>query len=477
MDEFILEPLFAADGTCDDLVCKTRTMITDADWETLKKSGSKLALNYTMTFEMEEVPNARSNRMNYNSHTGTTDLQYDDHKHKYVDVNGGVHSKFYTYIFQKNADGLQLKSFCYKRPAWYGAFFCCCDAKKQAIYVKTDTCHKPFTRISHERHLKVIFGRKYFALDPEEQRAYFKVDPLRRKIDVQIEDLTFLAQIFGEYIDNYTKDRVIAESTTRDIKRYLAQAWYTYRVNDCILSQSCAGDTPLKKKEGEDRIKRKIDLFLRVKEDLIPQIMQHNNWTAPLDLHLPWHPHVPYNPANLHEELGLHALLSQFHGLSADWTLGDADEDYDDGNKESGTHRGAYERAFRDGTATDDARDFYQKNWGEWDGEIRSKNHNGKNNNQGGRSQEGRQFYLTGGKNGHNAGAGAEGRGGNSVAQAEKNRNFSQRQRENGGQNNDNEPNDPTPGKYQRHEDDAEQNAARKNQNFESRNRKKNKEY
>jgi hypothetical protein len=406
MDEFIIEPLFTAGCTCDVFVCKTRGMITDAVWEALKTNGSKLALNYTMTFEMEEIPNARTNRMNYNSHTGTTELQYDDHKHKYVDVNGGVHSKFYTYIFQKNADGLELQSFCYGRPGWYGDFFCCCDAKKKAIYVKTDTCHKPFTRISHEEHLKVIFGPQYKLLENEEERhKYFEVHPLRRKIEVQIEDLTFLTEIFDEYIKNYTEGITITESTTLKIKMYLAQAWYTYRVNDCIWSQSCHGDTDEKIQEGNRLIRHKIQLFTRVKQEQIPQIMQHNNWTEPLKLHLPWHPHDPYNPKSLHMQCDFHTSLSQLRDLSANWTLGDPDDDYDtlDKNAPDRTHRSEYEKAMRDGELSPNSTDYYNRKWGPWDNKIHNKG--GNHDQLQGRDNKGRAHWRTGGQFANDHGA------------------------------------------------------------------------
>lgn len=470
MDEFILEPFFTAGGTCDVLVCKTRGMITDAVWETLKTNGSKLALNYTMTFEMEEIPNARSNRMNYNSHTGTTELQYDDHTHKHVDVNGGVHSKFYTYIFQKNADGLELKSFRYRRPGWYGAFFCCADAQKQAIYVKTDTCHTPFTRISHEKHLKVIFAQQYLALNHEEQRAYFKVDHLRRKIDVQIEDLTFLAGIFDEYIKNYTKGNTIAASTTLEIKRYLAQAWYTYREDDCIRSQSSAGDTALKIQEGKDRIKKKIELFSRVKEKLIPQIMRHNNWTVPLALHLPWHPHEPYDPANLHVESDLPALLSQLSGLSANWTLGDADDDYDTGDKNApgAKHRSWYERNFNNGAGDASDRAFYKAWWGEFDGTVHNKN--GTVSNVGGTGRKGREFYRQGGQNGKNAAAGADGRQGDSALKRKKATFEAGRSTGEIDSDGNDVPDTRTPQEQQDHK------AQRKQDNYDSKQKKKNKE-
>jgi hypothetical protein len=40
MDQFVLDPLFAAGATCDVIVCKIRGTVSDADWKTLRKNKS-----------------------------------------------------------------------------------------------------------------------------------------------------------------------------------------------------------------------------------------------------------------------------------------------------------------------------------------------------------------------------------------------------------------------------------------------------
>ena len=362
MDQFVLEPLFAAGATCNVVVCKIRGTVSDADWETLRENKSILATNYTLTYQIEELPNVRDNRMKFNSHTNSTDAFFEDHTQKYLDGNRGVHGRFHILIFQKNVIGktLRFHDMCYKRRPWYGPFFCCCDAKKQAIYVRSDTCEVPFQRISPNTELKVIYEQAYKKLKPTEKDAYFKVDALRRKIDVQITDLTFLIETFKKYISNYEHGQPIAESTTRDIKKYVAQAMYTYQENDCVNSQSDKKDSHNKLiiGSGQALIDRKTELYFDVKQ-YMAKIMHHNKWNFSRKPDLKWTPHTPFRDSIKHMECELPHLHSELHGLGMNWTLGDSDECMIDG-----VRREEYEDRANKGTLSADERQRYRDHFG-----------------------------------------------------------------------------------------------------------------
>lgn len=367
MDEFVMEPLFAAGATCDVVVCKIRGIVDDADWKTLQTDGSILALNYTLTFQIEELPNTRDNRMRYNRHTNSTDVYFEDHTPKYKDVNRGVRGKFHILIFQRNVQGqtLRFRDIGYRRRPWYGPFFCCCDATKRGMYVRTDTCEEPFKRISIDTELKVMYEHEFEKLTPTEQDKYFKVDALRRKIDVQIKDLTFLIETFKKYISGYVGGGSIPESTTRDIKKYIEQAIYTYKINDCVVSQSDAKDSPEQIEDGLQRIQQKTRLFFEVKSH-IGNIMRHNKWTFPPDPNLPWNPTMPtHDSTTWHVQCAFPHLHSQVSGLDMDWTLGDSDKCY----FEDGYHRSDYERDWE--SLTDEERERYRERFSDWDGTIR----------------------------------------------------------------------------------------------------------
>jgi hypothetical protein len=362
MDQFVLEPLFAAGATCDVIVCKIRGTVSDADWKTLRKNKSILATNYTLTYQIEELPNVRDNRMKFNSHTNSTDAFFEDHTPKYLDGNRGVHGRFHILIFQKNVIGqtLRFNDFCYKRRPWYGPFFCCCDAKKQAIYVRTDTCEVPFRRISSKTKLEVIYEQAYKELTLTEKDAYFKVDAVRRKIDVQITDLNFLIETFKNYISNYEDGYPITESTTRDIKKYIAQAMYTYKENDCVNSQSDKKDSHNQRivGSGQALIDRKTELYFAVKK-YMAKIMHHNKWNFPHKPDLPWTPHRPFRGSIKHMECELPHLQSELHGLGMNWTLGDADCTMIDN-----VDRTEYEDRAREGTLSADERQRYHEHFG-----------------------------------------------------------------------------------------------------------------
>jgi hypothetical protein len=405
MDQFVLQPLFAAGATCDVIVCKIRGTVSDADWATLQKGGSDLATNYTLTFQIEELPNTRDNRMKFNSHTNSHDVFFEDHTPKYLDGNRGVRGKFHILIFQKNVTG-QTRSKnerCYRRRPWYGPFFCCCDSTKQAIYVRTDTCEVPFQRISQETALEVIYKQAWGKLTPAEQDEYFKVDALRRKIDVQITDLTFLIDTFKNYISNYEHGTPIAESTTRDIKKYLAQAMYTYKPNDCVNSQSDKTDSHDKRivGSGQALIDHKIKLYYDVKH-YMGQIMHHNKWTFPPDPDLPWTPHRPFlDSIQWHVECELPHLHSEMFRLDMDWTLGDADCTMVDG-----VHRNEYEERARNGTISADETQKYIDKFGHHPkdshggGKGQTRNENGQIVRYGKKGKE----YVQGGQNGQSYG-------------------------------------------------------------------------
>jgi hypothetical protein len=392
MDQFVLEPLFAAGATCDVIVCKIRGTVSEADWKTLRTNKSILATKYTLTHQIEELPNTRDNRMKFNSHTNSNDVFFEDHTPKYLDGNRGVRGKFHILIFQENVIGKKLRfiEMCYRRRPWYGPFFCCCDAKKQGIYVRTDTCEVPFQRISKETELDVIYKQAWEKMTPTEQDAYFEVGAVRRKIDVQITDLTFLIDKFKNYISNYEHGKSNTESTTRDIKKYLAQAMYTYKDNDCVNSQSDKKDSHNNRivGSGQALIDHKTELFLEVKQ-YMGKIMHHNKWNFPDNPDLSWNSHRPFpDSVNLHLECELPHLNSEVHGLDMTWTLAGPDNCYIEGY-----HRSEYESNWN--TLDDRDRQKYLDHFkiDAWDGKIHGRRGNG-NGRDSHEDAQGRRFNM-----------------------------------------------------------------------------------
>jgi hypothetical protein len=350
LDKFIIDPMFDKGITCEFIVFRIRGKITDEVWTRLSSKTSKLAKNYTMTHQIEELSHVRDERMEYNEKTRSWTLFTEDHNIKPEDMNGGLRSKYHNVIFRRKNPELKSESCVWipkgKKPKWYGQYFCCADSLKQAMYVKKDTFERPCERISSKptKELEVVLENDFKKLTVDATQ-YHKIDALRRKIEVQIQDLEFLDQLFSKFIDDYTQRKKITKDRTQKIIEYLAQAAYTYKINESIRSQSTRNDTTKRKKYGQELIDKKKDLFIGV-QILVYRIMSDKNWKFPpipqtsVDYQKATHLHVRHKKKInlkdvsddmsmsqiLHGDCELHFLLSQLQNLCQNWIIAESEE-------------------------------------------------------------------------------------------------------------------------------------------------------
>jgi hypothetical protein len=342
LDQFIVTPMVKEGVTCKVIVFRIRGRINDKEWSRLSPD-TNLKKKYAMTHQIEEIPHVRDDRMEYDNQKQRWDVKFENHQNKPLDPNRGRRGVFYYTIFQEKSDKLISKKCEYieypKRPEWYGAYFCCADSAKQEIYVKKDTVEQPCERIltKPKKELVVLLKKEFDLLTPSQKQEYRKMPALPRKIEVQIEDLSFLLPMFKEYIEDCNNGNPITESRTQEIMNYVAQAEYQYKENANVTSQSREDDTPEQKKYGKKLIADKTDLFNRV-HNAMWKIEHYKNWKP--------HPvqEIPddYKKAqsvgsqinvngdvkmgkNLRVDHELQYLLSQLHELSTNWIIADSD--------------------------------------------------------------------------------------------------------------------------------------------------------
>jgi hypothetical protein len=342
LDQFIVTPMVKEGVTCKVIVFRIRGRINDKEWSHLSPD-TNLKKKYAMTYQIEEIPHVRDDRMEYDNHKQQWDVKFENHQNKPLDPNRGRRGVFYYTIFQEKSDKLNSNICQYieypKRPEWYGAYFCCADSVKQEIYVKKDTVEQPCERIlsKPKKELVVLLRKDFNLLTSSQKQEYHKIPALPRKIEVQIEDLSFLLPIFKKYIEDYNNGKTIPESRTQEIMNYVAQAEYQYKENANVTSQSRANDTPEQKEYGKELIHKKTDLFERV-HDAMWKIEDYKNWKVHPVQEIPddykkaesMRSQINVNgdikmSENLQVHHELQYLLSQLHELSTNWIIADGD--------------------------------------------------------------------------------------------------------------------------------------------------------
>lgn len=238
-DKFILDVMSQNNMTCEFIVITFRGKITDKIWQSLKDKKSRLAMEYTRVFQIEELPHAKEGHMKYNKSTGSSDIILDSHNIQPEDQYAAERGRFFQYIFRKkklNDRDEICEIINYECTDWYSRYFNSPDVLKQAVYVKKDTLEKPCERISIKsaHNLKVLLKKEFDALNQDEKSKYIQIDPLRRKIKVEIEDLKFFSVKFHEFLRDCKSNKSIEDSRTRQMKVYMGQFEYRHKMDESI---------------------------------------------------------------------------------------------------------------------------------------------------------------------------------------------------------------------------------------------------
>lgn len=332
LDKFILKGMLDRGMTCDFIVITSRGKITEAIWQSLKERDSILAQEYTRVFQIEHLPNTKDDQMKYDENAHQHNTLFENHNEEPEDPNGGQRGRFFQYIFKNNAKVTNetCKNIEYKREEYYSRYFNSRDAERQPVYVKQNTFEMPCQRISAASTNKftVLLEEQYDKLEPHLKYQYIRINPLRLKIEVQIEDLTFLSGVFGDYLRDCKNKTFIDYNRKKHMKMYIAQFEYRYKKDENIRVQS---------EDAQYLIPQKIKLFFSVHEQAI-EIKKLEHWQMePVEHAFPamliaMHTHKKkvHGHTNIHTQKSrnlqpgcqLQHVLSQLHELRMDWTLG-----------------------------------------------------------------------------------------------------------------------------------------------------------
>jgi len=295
MDSFFLRDMEKRNITSNFIVVNIRGELTALEWNRLHDSGSLLTKKYQVRFQIEQFPNERIERLKYNPETKEfdrliekLDLPGNKPMQEAKDVNGGIRGKIMVVIFQKSDSGkfYDLDSTCTKIPykglyeKWYGTYMNTRDSAKHGLFVDKRT-HEPLCERIKRGPSKVrIFtedgtGHSNVLNLPDEYCT--KIPARKRRIQVQIEDLELLLRECKLFVKEIKSGISIPPERLKRIMKYIAHGEYSYKYNDCCISQAEVKDTAERKKFGHDLILRKTELYHEV-HHIMRAIEKHCHW-------------------------------------------------------------------------------------------------------------------------------------------------------------------------------------------------------
>jgi hypothetical protein len=116
-----------------------------------------------------------------------------------------------------------------------------------------------------------------FKKTSESEKKFLEIQSLRRTIEVQIEDLTFLWNTFDEFLQKIKNHKANDEIENKEIKEYIGQASYIYKRNFNVWYQSMDTDNQDRKNYGNKLVKDKTRLYTDVKA-MMKRILEMKKW-------------------------------------------------------------------------------------------------------------------------------------------------------------------------------------------------------
>jgi len=277
LDEFILDHLMSKNIECEVIVIKLRPEITQSILNSLEKSTLKD--KYEVIGNVMELPNQRDHEIKYDSMKKSYYIVLENGNRQPLDPNDGQRGAFFhTLLRLKNTKNKKptpiLK---YERPHWY-KFLVCSDAQRQKAYVEKKKCVIPFVRIKSDPIMKVnVILESDFKETNGWQEKFLEIQSLRRTIEVQIEDLTFLWKTFNNFLEKIKNHQANDKTENEEMKEYIGQASYIYKRNFNVWYQSMDTDNQDRKNYGNKLIKEKTRLYTGVKA-MMKRILEMKKW-------------------------------------------------------------------------------------------------------------------------------------------------------------------------------------------------------
>jgi hypothetical protein len=286
IDETVLHPLRQQALKCDLLVLKVR--IGPDVLQHIAKTNSLLMQHYKLVRALQIIPHAKDASI---VHTNGESVLLDERVRKKIiketGVSGGPKGVGHFLFFKRKTENQDSKQFQYEyitstRPAWYGTLLRHPDRDLQAVFVDSRTFVRPLSKAVQRdpREPTVILQGAYNKLTKTEKDMYHQVGPVKRRVEVDIEDFLGFISVFKTYLKSYEMNAgKMSKPTNNRMKKMIMDFDYNY-IRDEIPPQYYTDRNDPNKSYGQKLTWDHTQYYQEAHR--LARLIQHkNNWDVP----------------------------------------------------------------------------------------------------------------------------------------------------------------------------------------------------
>lgn len=286
IDETVLQPLRQQDVKCDLLVLMVR--IGPDELQHIPKTNSLLMQDYKLVRALQIIPHAKDASI---VHTNGESILLDERVRKKIiketGVSGGPKGVSHFLFFKRKTGNQDSEQFQYEnitstRPAWYGTLLRHPDRDLQAVFVDSRTFVRPLSEAVQRdsREPTVILQGAYNKLTETEKDIYHQVGPVKRRVEVDIEDFLFFIDEFKAYLKSYEMNGgKMSKPANNRMKKMIMDFDYNY-IRDEIPPQYYKDRDDPNKAYGQ-KLTRDHTRYYQEAHRLARLINHKNNWDVP----------------------------------------------------------------------------------------------------------------------------------------------------------------------------------------------------
>jgi hypothetical protein len=244
--------------------------------------------DYKLVRALQIIPHAKDRSI---VHTDGESVLLDERvrkkKIKETGVSGGPKGVGHFLFFKRKTGNQDSKQFQYvnitsTRPAWYGTLLRHQDRNQQAVFVDSRTFVRPLIearqRDSHEPN--VILQGAYNKLTETEKDMYHQVGPVKRRVEVDVEDFLGFIDEFKGYLKSYEMNGgKMSKLANNRMKKMIMDFDYNY-IRDEIPPQYYTDRDDPNKAYGQ-KLTRDHTRYYQEAHRLARLIQHKNHWDVP----------------------------------------------------------------------------------------------------------------------------------------------------------------------------------------------------
>ena len=286
IDETVLQPLKQQDVKCDLLVLKVR--IGPDVLRHILKADSLLMQDYKLVRALRIIPHAKDRSIvHMDGESILLDERVRRKKIKETGVSGGPKGVGHFLFFKLKTGNQDSEQFQYEnitstRPVWYGTLLRHPDRDLQPVFVDSRTFVRPLNeaRQRDSREPTVILQREYNELPQKEKDIYHQVGPVKRRVEVDIDDFLGFIHDFNAYLKSYEMNGgKMSKQTNNQMKKMIMDFDYSY-IRDEIPPQYYTDRDDPNKAYGQ-KLTRDHTQYLQEAHRLARLIQHKNHWDVP----------------------------------------------------------------------------------------------------------------------------------------------------------------------------------------------------